>query len=292
MEEKVFFPLLTGKVKVMGFETKLKRFRSKTNLDSFITDFTSTKGSGVVIDVCQDDNGIFECLYVDSILRYKIVESSKIYQPFNNLKITSDLATYPSELDKLTIIGFLENFSALREFQAEFHDITNTFRRADVATDINYFFIPFLKGSKPDFTFEFFREFQKELVQFQGVVSAVANGKAEEVFGIIDSHLKHIHPATRPTSDEADSRIISMPHWQVRSLLDWCYFELYVDYLRQESVKTCKYCGNLFFSSKSNRVCCHDCSATKSQYKKRYYQKHIDEIRSIEKARIKSKREL
>ena len=293
IETEVFFPLLIGKINVIGYKINSMQFKSKADFEDYQTKFRKNHPYGVLIDVNKEEDGQIECLTTDSIFNFKRREVTRIYDTFSNLGISEDLSKELSEKDKSIIIKFLAKYSMLRFNQEHLEDHTNLIRARGKLIDIFFFFIPFEEKTKR--IAGFFKEFQLQYLSFRDLIKRIVEEKEsiDNLKGAFDEHLKHIYPVVYFQTDKNDKKALPIPAWQARTLLDWCYFELYVSVLKNEGSKTCKYCGGIFFSNKNNRVCCDLCRGeSKTQYKKRWYEKNKPREQRKARERMKKLRKI
>jgi hypothetical protein len=240
--------------------------------------------------VTTEKNGRIECLTTNSCFPKKHNEVNRVYEAFSTLGISEDLKNKVSADDKSKILKFLAKYSMSLLNQELLVNQANLMSNKDELIDLFSFFMPFEKKTKG--IVGFFKEFQMQYFLFRDLIKRIVEGKENigDLKGIFDAHLKHIHPTVDFQTDKNGKKLVPVPNWQIRSLLDWCYFELYVSVLKNEGSKTCKYCGEIFFSNKKNRLCCDSCRFSKTQYKKIWYQKNKPREQKKGKKRMRKRR--
>ncbi len=287
---QVNFPINVGKIELIGFKINFLIHNSMEDFKKYHDNFVREKKKemGLLIDVNQNSEGKIECLSVDNIFICEVSKVERVFDIFNNLDISTELTKELSFNDKQKIVSFLAKYSMRRHTQDFLVDQVNLKRRKGEIGDLFSFFIPYLRKTDKNIS-NFFSEFQKEYVLFKQVVDAVANKDIEKFKDVFDLHLSNINPATNIQVNERGDKLVYVPHWKTRTLLDWCYLELYETLLRGEKSKACIYCGKIFFSDKSNRLLCDSCRGeSKSIYRKNWYEKY--KAREQKKARIRMRK--
>lgn len=80
-----------------------------------------------------------------------------------------------------------------------------------------------------------------------------------------------------------------LPKWISNTCLNLCYLELYELLSSSQQIKSCKYCGTLFESSKGNELRCNDCKK-QDIYRRTYYTRNIEKERKSARNRMRKLR--
>ena len=147
-----------------------------------------------------------------------------------------------------------------------------------IGKEINWVFIPYeinFHRTEGDF----YRIFRNMYVDFVETVEIIKSGSLE----LLNSYHGNFN-------DGLKGNYLYLPKynngyritWFSNTCLDLCYLELYELIISNQKIKNCKYCNQIFESSKSNEVRCNNCK-NPAVYRKLYYYRNPEKER--EKAR-------
>lgn len=152
--------------------------------------------------------------------------------------------------------------------------------------EINWAFIPYEINLNYG---EFFSTFRNMYVDFVDTVEIIQSGNLDllnNFRGTFDLGLEGNKLVLPPYPLNDFNRL---PKWISYTCLNLCYLELYELLSSNQKIKSCKYCGNLFESSKSNELRCNNCKNT-SVYRKMYYARNLFSERESARNRMKKYR--
>lgn len=152
--------------------------------------------------------------------------------------------------------------------------------------EINWAFIPYEINLKNG---EFFSTFRNIYSDFVDTVEIIQSGNLDllnNFRGTFDLGLEGNKLVLPPYPLNDFNRL---PKWISYTCLNLCYLELYELLSSNQSIKTCKYCGNFYESSKRNELRCNNCK-NPTIYRKLYYARNSEKERQTARERMKKLR--
>jgi hypothetical protein len=233
----------------------------------------------IIIDI---DYSTGETLVGRPLLNKTTKYEGRLYEKLLTLKLPHDGALNEEEKEK--ILKFVSNYgSPIGNSVSLQGQLINSH-----GAEINWAFILYTIDLEQGGA-NFFSSFRNMYVDFVGAVEIIKSGKLEllnNYKGTFDIGLegnKLILPSY-PLNE-----INRLPKWISNTSLNLCYLELYELLSSNQQIKTCKYCGTLFESSKSNELRCNNCK-NPSVYRKLYYTRNNEEEKEKAKNRMKKLR--
>lgn len=212
---------------------------------------------------------------LDKMTKYE----GRLYEKLLTLKLPHDGNLNREEKEK--ILEFISNYGTPVGGPVSLQgQITNP-----QGEEINWAFIPYTIDLKQGGA-NFFSTFRNMYVDFVETVEIIRSGKFE---------LLNNYKGTFDIGLEGNKLVLPhyplnemnrLPKWISNTCLNLCYLELYELLSSSQQIKTCKYCGALFESSKGNELRCNNCKK-QSVYRKSYYTRNIERERESAKERMR-----
>lgn len=215
---------------------------------------------------------------LDGITKYE----GRLYEKLLALKLPHDGNLNKAEKEK--ILKFVSDYGtpvgAPISLQGQ---ITNPH-----GEEINWTFIPYTidlgRGGA-----NFFSTFRNMYVDFVETVEIIRSGKLELLNNFKGTFDIGLEGNKLVLPHYPMNEINRLPKWISSTCLNLCYLELYELLSSSQQIKTCKYCGTLFESSKSNELRCNNCKK-QDTYRRTYYTRNIEKERKSARNRMRKLR--
>lgn len=189
----------------------------------------------------------------------------KLYEKLLQLNLSRDGVL--NKADKRQIINFVNTYGC----PVGPINMEAMFVSKDV--DINWVFVPYTINTEQG-QGTFFNHFRNIYTDFIDTVDAIISNNPimlKSFEGSFNLGLQGNYLSLRNKDDKTPYR------WISNTCFNLCYLELYNLLISQQKLKVCKYCRNIFESSKSNEIRCDECKKLDVYRRARYYLNHEKE---------------